>query len=485
MKPSLALKGGTLALLLSSLVACQKQPAVQAPTPPPAASKLVSAEPTSFDAIARHLDSGGGMYFYLSTESFMKAASDKLGEIVPTLLEVGKMDPAAKAKAEAAWKSLAQFTTRSGLKEISGFGASSIALEPGYYQNKWMLHHYPNQGNGLIWQMHGSTPNALDFVSYLPAKTAVASSGNLKLAPLWNALNQEAATNADLKLGLDLATHQLQKATGLDLAALLASLGPNYSLVITLDESRPTNLPGGPNGQPLTIPEPGLLISIQVQDDVLINRLDQELSKNPAVTKSEEEGLTLRTLALPIPMPFLRPTVAWKKGLLVLTSSDLLLREMLEVKAGRKPGLAADATFKKLMTGLPTVGRGFGYVAPSFQKTINDVQFKSMQKDQAMTDPAAQKLMQSVQSLMQTGAACAVTEETPEGWIGTSHGSTGPDKIVAACTVAPAAILSSLAVPAIIQAQKKAAQVKALHQMPPPVQPVPQSTPQEAPPQNP
>ena len=452
MKLSLALKGCTLALLLSSLAACQKQ----APTPPPAAPKLVSAEPTSFDAIAKHLDSGGGLYFYLSTENFLKSASDNLGEIVPTLLAMGKMDPAAKATAEAAWKSLAQLTAKSGLNEISGFGASSIALEPGYYQNKWMLHHYEGKGNGLIWQLHGSMPNALDWVPYLPAKTAAASSGNLKLAPIWNALNQEAATNADLKQGLDLATQQLQKATGLDLAALLASLGPNYSMVVTLDETRPTNLPGGPNGQPLTLPEPGLAICIQVQDDLLINRLDQALSTNPMVTKSQETEWSLRTLALPLPMPFLRPTVAWKKGLLVLTSSDLLLREMLDVKAGKKPGLAADPTFKKLMTGLPAAGCGFSYLAPSFQKTINDVQFKTMQKDQAMTDPAAQKLMQyNTQSLLQAGATCAVTEETPEGWIGTSHGGTGPDKMVAACAVAPAAILSAVAVPNFLRARAR------------------------------
>ena len=478
MKLSQALKGLTLALIFSSLAACQKKPAapvVQAPTPTPAPTpaKLVSAEPTSFDAIAKHLDSGGGMYFYLSTESFLKAASDKLGEVVPTLLAMSKMDDAAKAKAEAAWKSLAQFVAKSGLNEISGFGASSIALEPGYYQNKWMLHHYPNQGNGLIWQLHGSTPNALNLVPYLPEKTAVASSGNLKLALIWNGLNQEAATNADLKQALDLATLQLQKATGLDLAALLASLGPNYSLVITLDESRPTNLPGGPNGQPFTIPEPALLISIQVQDDVLINRLDQELSKNPMVVKSEEEGLTLRTIALPIPMPFIRPVIAWKKGLLILSSSDLLLHEMLDVKAGKKPGLAASATFKKLMTGLPTTGCKFAYVSPVFQKTINAVQMQTMQKDKNMTDPATQKFMHYVQSFTQMGEACAVVEETPEGWIGTSHGGTGPDKIVAACAVFPVAVVSAIAVPNFIRAREKAAHMAAPAPSAPPQAPQP------------
>ena len=453
MKLSPILGWFTAALMLSSLTACQKKPDVNAlQTPGP---KIVSAEPTSFDAITKHLDAGGGLYFYLSTDTLLKEASEKLPEIVPTLINMGKMDAATKARVEAGWKSLAQFIAKSGLNEISGFGASSIALEPGYYQNKWMIHHYAAQSNGLFWKLHGSTPNAVDFASYLPAKTALASSGNLKLEPLWNALNQEAATNADLKQGLDLVTQQFQTATGLDLAALLASLGPNYSTVVTLDESRMTTLPGGPNGQPLTIPEPGLAIFIQVQDDVLINRLDQQLSAIPMVTKSTEGDLQMRLISVPLPMPFLRPMLAWKKGLLILTSNDLLLREMLDVKAGKKPGLSADAGFKKLMTGLPATGCKFAFLSPSFQKTINDVQLRTMQKNQA-ADPTAQKIMQYVQNFAQQGATCAVVEETPEGLLATSHGGTGPDKIVAACAIAPAAVLSAIAIPAFIKAKQQA-----------------------------
>jgi len=469
MKHSSPLGWFTAALMLSSLAACQKKTGDNAPVLPPATPKIVSAEPSSFDAIAKHLNPGGGMYFYLSTESFIKAASDRLSEMAPLLMSMCKMDDAAKAKAEAAWKSLSQFTAQSGLNDITGFGASSIALEPGYYQNKWMVHHNEANGNGLLWKIHGSTPNALDFASYLPAKTALASSGNLKLEPIWNALNQEATTNADLKQGLDLATQQFQEKTGLNLPALLASLGPNYSMVVTLDETRMTTIPGNPNGQPLTLPEPGLAILIQVQDDVLINRLDQQLSALPMVTKSVEGDLQIRSVSMPLPMPFLRPVVAWKKGLLILTSSDLLLHEMLDVKAGKKPGLAAEAGFKKLMTGLPPSGCKFGYVSPSFQKTINNVQLQTtMQKGNAATDPATQKFLQYVQSCTQVGAACGVVEETPEGWIGTSHGGTGPDKIVALCAVAPVAILAGAAVPAVIAAREKAARMS---------QPTPSATP--------
>lgn len=463
MKLSPALRLFPAALLLASLAGCEKKPAPLAPPAPPAPSasaKIVPAEPSSFDAIARHLDAGGGLYFYLSTETFLKAASHKLAEIAPLLMDAGKMDDAAKAKAEAGWKSLSHFVANSGLKEISGLGVSSIALEPGYYQNKWMLHHYAEKGNGLLWKIHGSTPNAVDFAASLPEHTALAISKNEKLAPIWNALNQEAATNADLRQGLDMVAQQFQQSTGLNLPALLASLGPNYSLVLTLDESRMTPLPGGPNGQQLTIPEPALALYIQVQDEVLVNRLDQQLSALPMIVKADEGDWKIRRLSMPLPMPFLRPVVAWKKGLLVVSSSEPLVREMLDVQAGKKPGLAATPAFRKLMTGMPSSACAFAYAAPSFQKTLQEIQSASFKQDKNMADPAVQKILQYVYSATRQGAECTVVEETSEGLIGTSHGGTGPTQIVAIGAAVPAAVLAGVAVPAVAKAQAKAQAMK-------------------------
>ncbi|MEI8233551.1 MAG: hypothetical protein WCH57_02565 [Verrucomicrobiota bacterium] len=454
-----ALRWFPAALMLASLAGCQKKaaplPPQALPKPSPAATKIVSAEPSSFDAIAGHLDAGGGFYFYLSTEAFLKAASHKLAEIASMAMDAGKMDDATKAKAEAGWKSLSHFTANSGLKEISGFGASSIALEPGYYQNKWMLHHYEDKGSGLIWKLHGLTPNALDFTAYLPGHTALAFSKNQKLAPIWDALNQEAATNADLRQGLDLLTQQVQQSTGLNLPALLASLGPNYSFILTLDESRMTTIPGGANGQQFTIPEPALALFIQVQDDVLINRIDQQLSAIPMVIKTDEGDLKIRGIAMPLPMPFLRPVVAWKKGLLIVSSSEPLLREMLDVKAGKKPGLAAAPAFQKLMTGMPAAGYAFGYVGPTLQKTIQGIQSATLKQDKNGTDPAVQKMLQYVYNATKQGAACTVVEETPEGWVGTSHGGSGPTQIVSVGAIVPAAVLAGAAVPAFVKARAK------------------------------
>ena len=401
----------TAAVLLLSLPACQKKPEV----------KITSAEPTSFEAVTNHLDAGGNAYLYLSTDAICNAVSGKLATLGPELIASGKLDDASKAKATAAWSSFSKIVANSGIKEISGFGTSSIALAPSYYQIKWVTHHYPDKSSGWIWKLHGSTPNALDFTAYLPERTAAASSGNLKLTPIWEALNQEAAVNAGLRQGLDTISKSFESATGLNFASILASLGPNYSFLVTLDESRPTPLPINPSAPPVSLPEPGLAIFIQVQDDVLINRIDTELSKNPMVTKTDGPDLKIRTLAMPLPVAFLRPTVVWKKGLLMISTNDQLLRDMLDVKAGKKPGFAAtNAEFKKLMTGLPTTGCSFGYVSPLFQKTVTAINQAQLEGNK-ITDPTAKKFLQFLYQSIPTKAVCHVVEETPEGWISTSH----------------------------------------------------------------
>lgn len=457
MKVSPALGWFTAALILSALPACQKKPIAcpaADPAAQPATPKIVSAEPNSFEAVAKHLDSGGGMYVYLSTEGAIKAGAKAWDDLSGKFLALAQKAPAERAKVQDGFNTMAKLFGKSGLSEISGFGISSIALEPGCYQTKWMLHHYKDKADGLIWKLPAGPATAQEIISYLPTNTALASSGNFKLDPIWNALNQEAATNAELRAGLAQVLAQFKQSAGLDLPALLASLGPNCSIILTLDETRKTTLPAGPNGQPLVIPEPALAIMIQLQDDLLINRIDQEISKVPIFTKSTLQDLTLCQTAIPMPMPFLRPFLAWKKGMLILGSNDQLLKEMLDVKAGKKPGLATTAGFKKIMAGMPASGVSYSYMSSSVEKTIRQVQMASFQNNKAM-DAEMIQLMNYVYTAAEKGTSCAVMEITPEGWVGTSHSGAGHTQVVAACAVAPAAVLAAVAVPNFIRARSR------------------------------
>ena len=46
----------------------------------------------------------------------------------------------------------------SGIEEATGIGMSSIETEPGFYRNKFLLHHYPGQGQGFLWSLWAEHP---------------------------------------------------------------------------------------------------------------------------------------------------------------------------------------------------------------------------------------------------------------------------------------------------------------------------------------
>lgn len=419
----------TAALIVASLAGCQKKPAPipAEPTPPVAAPKIVSAEPTSFEAVTRNLDPGGRAFCYFSTEALIKTLSEKWTDAGPLLFAAvtGKLDDAARAKAQGLWNATTAMAAKCGLAEVTGVGTSTIALEPNYFQTKWMVHHARGKGEGVIWKIGGSTPNSLDFIGYLPEKTALASSGNLKLKPIWDALVDEGKRNPELQQQLDQAASQFQlAASGLELPSLLASLGPNYSVALALDESRPVTLPMPGASAPISFAEPALAIFVQVQDDVLIRRIEEQLSKNPQAVKSEEEGLTLYVISLPIPLGFLRPAIGWKQGQLILASNDAVIREMMAVKAGKKPGLAASAGFQKLRSGMPETGCKFSYASPVFFDTMNRLQRAQLETGTGSNEPLA-RLMLYFNRITPPQTIFGMHWETDEGWLGMSRQKIG------------------------------------------------------------
>ncbi len=59
-------------------------------------------------------------------------------------------------------------------------------------------------------------------------------------------------------------------ATGLKFGEVMASLGNEYGLVITLDDAKKITIPMG-NQKTLQVPEPGILLAIKVNNDLIFN----------------------------------------------------------------------------------------------------------------------------------------------------------------------------------------------------------------------
>ncbi len=452
------------ACLLASNGCDQPQPPQATPTPAPVKSEParpapsksagVSAEKNSFSEVTAHLDPGGNIYLYLSTEQFLenlsKSVSDwrQLAKSVPDL----GVDPGVVDKG---FDIAARLIKNSGVEEISGVGMSSIAREKGYYHSKFMVHHYPGKGSGYMWSLFGAKPHALDVLDLLPASTALASSMDFDLPAAWSVIEKELA-----QLGIPVASErlrsaigQLEQMSGMKFDQFLAALGSEFTFVLTLDDSKKITVPL-PSGTSIEIPEPGLMIMLKVKNDALFNLLDQTLAGNPQVTKTDSGGAKIRSMPLPLPLPIaFRPTIARSGDYLFFATTEALVQDALAAKGGKKPGLKASSEFKKLSADVPLQGNNFMFASERFGPVLAQIQKASLPS--SPTDPtgAVARLL----GARQPAALFAVSSNTEEGWLTTANGNQSTASLVVGPAIAlPVGMLAAIAIPNFVKARSTA-----------------------------
>ena len=160
-KPLLAaLLGGGLTLLGSTFTRAAlppPAPAVGGATPAP----VTPVSPTSFDEVAARLDRGGSFYLYLSAAQWFDKLSGNVTAWRDLALNAIPKDPkdpkdaADRQKISQGFDVLAKFVQDSGIEQITGLGASSIALEPGLNRNIVFVHHVRGKETGLFGTLLG------------------------------------------------------------------------------------------------------------------------------------------------------------------------------------------------------------------------------------------------------------------------------------------------------------------------------------------
>ncbi len=262
------------------------------------------------------------------------------------------LQPEDSARAGKVFDIVVRLIKDSGIEDVSGVGMSSVEIEKGMYRDKMLLHHYSGKGDGFLWQLAGGEPHPLTGLDFLPADTAMAFFSDADLPLLWNVVKKEVA-KADLPQAqqwLDNLPVQFNRATQIKWDAFLDSLGGEFGLVITLDPDNNLTLPL-PGGA-MQIPQPGLLLAVKVNDDTIFNRIDAALKSNPQVSRSNKPDFKMRTMRVPVPLVGeLRPSAASSVGYLFIASDDVLIRDVLAVKSGKKSGLKSTDEFKHLVAG--------------------------------------------------------------------------------------------------------------------------------------
>ncbi len=423
--------------------------------------EIEPAEETSFEEVTGRLDPGGNLYAYLSTERWLtnlSAKLQKLGALLESMPDTSEERTNVMRGIDVAQRLVDQ----SGIEEISGLGVSSIALEPGFYHTKFLLHHYKGKGSGYIWSLFGREPHDFGSLALLSTNVAIASFSDFDLAGFWKVIQQEVRRLgiAEVEKGIQDFQDRFRSETGHSLDEMLASLGGNYGFVLTLDEGKPFSIPTGQN-ESVQIPMPGLMLVLEVKSDLLFQRIDEGLKENEQVIRVDQPDLKMRTMPLPLPIPFpVRPTVAQSGNYLFLASSELLIQEALAAKDGTQAGLRGTEEFQRLSRRMPTEGNHFLFVSARLARAVNKVQEKLLQRETG-SGSAAFKSVQEFFGGSQPGFSYAVAQNTDSGWLVTGNGNQEASQMLAGpALIVPVAIGAGLVLPALQKARAKAQEVK-------------------------
>src|SRR5439155_18764529 len=253
---------------------------------------------------------------------------------------------------------------------------------------------------------------------------------------------------------------EFEEKTGINFEALLNSLGGEFGIVLTLDDTRKVSLPL-PTPQPLEIPEPRLALVVKVKDNVLFDHLDKLLQQNPQVTRVDEEGLRMRTMPgrpVPVPIP-LRLSIARAGDYFYFGSTDTLIREMLAVRGGKQPGLKSSEEFKRIASGVQEQGNSLVFVSPRFTRAISEVQAAALSAADAAGAGKA-TVLQGLFAQSPDAFVYNVSANTREGWLTVGNGSSDPSKkALLMSAVQPAAVvglLAAIAIPNFVKARETA-----------------------------
>jgi Protein of unknown function (DUF3352) len=445
-------------LLLALMAGCGKNSSQTEMPGAPAATPVVAATKNSFAEVTSHLDTGGNLYLYLGTAQWLDGLSGKVGAWRNTIETFPNVKDQDRDNLMHGFDLITNLIKDSGIEDVSGFGMSSVEFEKGMYRTKVVLHHYPGKGTGFLWTTMGTQPHPLDGLDLLPASTAMTFFGDLDLQQLWSAVEKD-LTDANVPGvadGIAKVSDGFEKGTGLKLDDVLASLGGEYGVVLTLNDEKIVELPGGPSGS-MKFPEPGILLVMKVKDDLIFNRLETLMkSSKMAMTQTDTDGLKMRSITVPIPLPItLKPSIARSGDYLMLATSDALIEQALAVKSGKEPGLKSTDEFKMLARNIPDQGNRFAYVSKRFGQTMMDIQ-EQVADRASMNNPAQGQLMQKLSALNPPASAYSVAANTAEGWMATGNGTQDGAKLALLPLVVMPAVAAGVALPALAKAKAKA-----------------------------
>ncbi|MCP4153438.1 MAG: hypothetical protein GY757_37265 [bacterium] len=408
-----------------------------------------SAVKNSYDEVTSKLDQGGNFFLYAGTERIIQTVDQlavKLRGIVADIIAKEKPQKEAMDGLKI-YDLLYGMLKKSGLLEISGVGISSITLEPKLNQTKMVLHHYKGNGNGLLWQLMEAKPHDFPSLKLLPRDTVIGGFHDFKLKLFWNWFKKEVEASDLTKFKQSvLSIESMLKAEGIDLNKLLDSFGSTSGLILTLDKTKKTMIPGK---MPFEIPEPAIALVFEVKDNYIFSLLQQKLPFAP-----KESGITSITIPVPTVIPALQPVLVQKDGLFIIATNNSLVDAMFAAKQTGK-GLISTAEFKKMSQNIPNQGNRFRYVSDRLSQLILDIQKKFIRTKSKGKDNPGENLLEL---FSQENGSYDIMQHHQDGLYFVSNTRMNIENMMLIPAVAAAGIVAAIAIPNLLTAMQKGKQ---------------------------
>jgi hypothetical protein len=440
-------------------------PATPAPKTIPGTAPFPGGRKTSFEEVTAQLDSGGTLFAYMAVDQWLHGLSTNLSQVSQVLLAMPGPQGEERENMKRGFELITRLVKGSGIEAITGVGLSAAQVAPDLYRSKLILHHPSGAGPGFLTSIFGRAPHPPRGQDLLPTNTAFAMFGDLDAAQLWQVVERE-LTQSGIPAAVDGARawpEMFEKQTQIAWSKLLASLGGELGLMLTLDEAQQITLPGPGGG--VQMPTPALLLAVKVNNDLLYERISSELKKNPQAVSADEANLKMCSMPLPLPIPLpLQMVVASSGDYFYFATSPDLVRTVQEVRQGKRPGVKSSAEFQNLTKHLPAEGNHFAYVGRRFGETV-----ASLQQQALRSSGMPEEQFRTLQRLLggqQPGHSLAIGAHTATGWQSVTVGSQeSAQAALLLPTVGVTAIGAGLLLPAMAKAKAQAQTVGSVNQM--------------------
>ena len=401
------------------------------------------SENPAYQHVAVNLDTDGLLYLYFSAEQTWRALEKKLESI----REMAVADPSLSQNEKNGLRKNFDLGFRlilnSGLPEVKAFGLSSREIGPGLFLNK--AYAYLPERSGFLWDSLGKAPHVFPFIKMIPENTEGFAIFDFDLGLLWKAVSEELAGSEvpEVMKWQQLFSQQVQAFTGLDLDDLLGSLGDQVGVIVTFNRKTMVKIPLG--NEQYAMPEPAAALVWKVRNDKLFDRLDVLLATSSKVAKLDEPDLRLRVLEGSEVMTYLTPTLARHGDFLIISSSEMLVRALMDTESGKAQGIKYSSEFETLASGMPEKGNSVAYVSKRLQKTVADIQMR-LSHFQESGSPLTRALTAKLSRLSEDAAGYIVSGATQDGWLTTEKTTRDANEFLGEFLTIPVCYLAVAAV---------------------------------------